>query len=122
VSGNAQSRDTCGGETLSENIPQGDQRGTKRDSPDKSQAAGAEKRLPTHKERVSARRKQALIRHLSEAKPEHFHRYRHAESPTENQFLYFDPSVGGPERRVPGTKNPSDVGDKDSPPTRRGEI
>jgi hypothetical protein len=110
VSGNAQSRDARGGETSSENIPQGDQRGANRDSSGRSQTAGADRRLPNHKERVSARRKQVLIHHRPEAKPEHFHRYRHAESPTEKQFLYFDPSIGGPDRRVSGIESGSDKG------------
>jgi len=108
MSGNTRERDTCGGKTPRQNSPNGNQRRRGPDSSGRSQTARADRRLPTHKERVSARRKQALIRNRPEAKPEHFHRFRHAESPTEKQFLYFDPSIGGPDRRVSGIESSSD--------------
>jgi hypothetical protein len=56
--------------------------------------------LPGHKEKVSARRKRALLRHREDTEPGQFHRFRHAESPEEKQFLYFDPATGGPSRRA----------------------
>jgi len=70
--------------------------------------------LPEHKEKVTARRKEALLRDRPEARPEHFHRFRHAEDPGTKQFLYFDPSVGGPDRRVPGVEAASDAGNETS--------
>jgi hypothetical protein len=54
---------------------------------------------PDHKQKVTAQQKRTLIRTCAKVKPEHFHRYRHAESPTEKQFLYFDPEIGGPTGR-----------------------
>ena len=54
---------------------------------------------PDHKQKVTAEEKRTLIRTCAEVKPEHFHRYRHAESQTEKQFLYFDPEIGGPTGR-----------------------
>ena len=78
--------------------------------------------LPEHKEKVSARRREALLRNQPEARPEHFHRFRHAESPGQKQFLYFDPSVGGPNRRVSGAKSTSDAGDDTSRSSPRRET
>jgi len=108
MSGDTRKKDTREEKTPPQNSPNGGQRRSGPDSSSRSQTAGVDRPLPTHKERVSARRKQALIRHRPEAKPEHFHRYRHAESPTEKQFLYFDPSIGGPDRRVSGIGRGSD--------------
>ena len=65
-----------------------------------SQTHGSVPTLPSHKEKISARRKQMLIRRHPGAKGDHFHRFRHAESPDKKQFLYFDPSIGGPNSRT----------------------
>ena len=56
------------------------------------------RRLPKHKEKVSAVRKRDLVRHRPEVNPDHFHRYRCAERPSEKQFIYFAPSSGGPAK------------------------
>ncbi len=55
---------------------------------------------PSHKQRVSPREKAALIRQYEEITSGQFHRFRHGESSTEEQFLYFDPAVGDPDPRV----------------------
>jgi hypothetical protein len=101
VPGDAQPKGTFGGETSSQDSPEGSQGRSNRDFPRKSQTARGDRHLPDHKEKISARRKQALIRHRSEVKAEHFHRFRYAESPDKAQFLYFDPTVGGPRQRRP---------------------
>jgi hypothetical protein len=54
---------------------------------------------PDHKQKVTAEEKRTFIRTCTGVKPDHFHRYRHAESQTEKQFLYFDPEIGGPTGR-----------------------
>jgi len=59
---------------------------------------------PSHKQRVSPREKAALIRHYEGITSDQFHRFRHGESPTEEQFLYFDPAVGDPDPRVATTR------------------
>lgn len=59
---------------------------------------------PSHKQRVSPREKDALIRHYEGITPDQFHRFRHGESPTEKQFLYFE--EGSPtSRRKPRSAN-----------------
>jgi hypothetical protein len=50
---------------------------------------------PTHKQKVSPQEKTRLIEAHSGVDPEHFHRYRHGEAPSEKQFLYLDPRQGG---------------------------
>lgn len=55
---------------------------------------------PSHKQRVSPREKAALIGQYEEITSGQFHRFRHGESSTEEQFLYFDPAVGDPDPRV----------------------
>jgi len=50
---------------------------------------------PEHKQKISPREKATLIR-KDLASEEDFHRFRHGDSLTEKQFLYFDPAVGGP--------------------------
>jgi len=54
---------------------------------------------PSHKQQVSPREKNALVHHYDTISPDQFHRFRYAEGPSEKQFLYFDPSIGGPDRR-----------------------
>ena len=68
---------------------------------------------PNHKQKVTAEEKRTLVRTCAELEPEHFHRYRHSESPTEKQFLYFDPEIGGPTKRgkASRTNPPSSSGD-----------
>jgi hypothetical protein len=62
---------------------------------------------PSHKQRVSPREKAALIRQYEEITSGQFYRFRHMESSTKKQFLYFDPSVGEPDRRGPKAENTS---------------
>ena len=52
---------------------------------------------PSHKQRVSPREKAALICQYEEITSGQFHRFRHGESSTEEQFLYFE--EGGPTRK-----------------------
>ena len=52
-----------------------------------------------HKQKVSPENKRRLLRQRDDLEEDHFHRFRHAESPTQKQFLYFDPEKGGPERQ-----------------------
>ncbi|WP_251980322.1 hypothetical protein [Salinibacter ruber] len=62
---------------------------------------------PSHKQRVSPQEKDALIRNYEAITPDQFHRFRHGESPTEEQFLYFE--EGGPTPRHPaGQRSPAD--------------
>jgi len=62
---------------------------------------------PSHKQRVSPQEKDALLRHHDGVTPDQFHRFRHGESPTEEQFLYFE--EGGPTPRHPARqKSPAD--------------
>ena len=58
----------------------------------------------SHKQKVSPREKRRLNREEG-MDPAHFHRYRRAQSPEEEQFLYLDPAAGGPQPRegVPAT-------------------
>ena len=56
---------------------------------------------PNHKQKVSAEEKRAAIQNSPKVKSGHFHRYRHAQSSTEKEFIYFDPREGGPDRRIP---------------------
>jgi hypothetical protein len=58
---------------------------------------------PEHKQKVSPEEKRRLVRRHDGVEAGHFHRFRHAERPTEKQFLYLDPEEGGParKRRVP---------------------
>jgi hypothetical protein len=48
---------------------------------------------------VSPEEKKRLVRRHDGVEAEHFHRFRHAERPTEKQFLYLDPEEGGPTRK-----------------------
>lgn len=57
---------------------------------------------PSHKQRVSPREKDALIRHYEGITPDQFHRFRHGESPMEKQFLFFDD--GKPTPRHPASR------------------
>lgn len=66
--------------------------------PPDRQKEGKPERLPEHKEKISATRKRNLVRQRPEVEPEHFHRYRCAESPSEKQFIYFAPSKEGPTK------------------------
>jgi len=54
---------------------------------------------PGHKTKVSPEEKKRLVRRHDGVEAEHFHRFRHAERPTEKQFLYLDPEEGGPTRK-----------------------
>jgi len=58
---------------------------------------------PEHKQKVSPEEKKRLIRCHNGVEAGHFHRFRHAERPTEKQYLYLDPEERGPrrKRRVP---------------------
>jgi hypothetical protein len=72
---------------------------------------------PDHKQKVTAEEKRTLIRTCTGVKPDHFHRYRHAESQTEKQFLYFDPEIGGPtERGNPASRAGASSSTKDTVP------
>lgn len=64
------------------------------------QTPGSTPTLPSHKEKISARRKEILLQRHPKTEGEHFHRFRHAENPDEKQFLYFDPAIGGPDNRT----------------------
>jgi hypothetical protein len=57
---------------------------------------------PSHKQRVSPQEKDALIRHYEGISSGQFHRFRHEESPTEKQFLYFE--EGEPTARHPASR------------------
>jgi len=50
---------------------------------------------PEHKQKISPREKATLIQ-KDLASEKDFHRFRHGDSPTEKQFLYFDPEIRGP--------------------------
>jgi len=54
---------------------------------------------PEHKQKVSPEEKKRLVRRHEGVNPEHFHRFRHPERPSEKQFLYLDPAKGGPTRK-----------------------
>jgi hypothetical protein len=112
------SGENCRGGSCQSGSSPPDPSGGRKESAEKTQgetrASDRRTCLPEHKEKVTGRRKEALLRDRPEAKPEHFHRFRHAEDPGMRQFLYFDPSVGGPNRRVSGAKSTSDAGDDTS--------
>ena len=80
---------------------------------------------PDHKQKVTAEEKSALIRSCVGVEPEHFHRYRCAESPSEKQFLYFNPEIGGPTGRGnPASRAGASSSTKDTVPGNypRGSI
>jgi hypothetical protein len=79
-----------------------------------SQTHGSVPTLPSHKEKISARRKEILLQRHPETEGKHFHRFRHAENPDEKQFLYFDPKKGGPKERRQADSTPGNP-TKDAP-------
>ncbi len=83
-------------------LPTGSGEGEEKRSEEDSSSAHNDRpvKRPDHKEKVTARRKHRLIRQHPKIEAEQFHRYRHAESPDTEQFLYFDPAEKGPDRRV----------------------
>jgi hypothetical protein len=67
---------------------------------DASSSGAPQLEKPSHKAKVSAEEKSALIRHCRSVTEEDFHRYRCSPEPGEKQFLYFDPAIGGPTCRT----------------------
>ena len=60
-----------------------------------------------HKQKVSAEEKRTFVRQCPGLRAGDFHRFRCAEDPARKQFLYLDPSVGGPSRKGGSQKMPA---------------